>query len=440
MKALLSDRIVADGKIRSGAILFDQGKIQSIVDKTGVPAGVEKEDVGNLAILPGLVDTHVHINEPGRTEWEGFISATEAAAAGGITTVVDMPLNCIPVTTSLKALREKLDSTRGKLRVDCGFHGGVVPGNEKELEPMAKAGVRSFKAFLIDSGIAEFGHVRESDLKKAMPILKDLGATLLVHAELEMARPPENDERSYQAFLRTRPAEMENSAVAMTARLAATTGCRSHIVHLSSAEALPILRSAREKGAPISAETCPHYLTLSSEKIPDGDGRFKCMPPIREEKNRDRLWSGLSSGDIELVVSDHSPCTPALKQLESRNLAKAWGGISSLQFGLSLTWTEMRRQGIALTRLAEWMAEAPARLVGLQTRKGKIAPGYDADFVVVDPEAELEITKSMILHRHKETPYEGRRCYGRVISTWLRGKKIHESGKFLGSPTGVELL
>jgi allantoinase len=446
-QALKSEKILAGDGWRAGAVLHRRGKIVGIVAADAIPRDAQVEDAGHFAVLPGLVDTHVHINEPGRTEWEGFSTATQAAAAGGITTLVDMPLNCIPVTTSLAALETKLKGLQDKLWVDCGFHGGVVPGNAAELEPMVRAGVKSFKAFMIDSGIAEFGWAKESDLAAAMPVLARLGATLLVHAEVDDRggatygdQAQAADPQSYRAFLASRPCAMENRAIELIVRLAKQTGCAVHIVHLSSAEALPLIRDAKRAGVKLTAETCPHYLTLSAEKIPDGDGRFKCMPPIRERQNCQALWRGLRDGDIDFIVSDHSPCTPALKKLESHDLAGAWGGISSLQLGLPLIWTAMREHQLPLTLAGRWLSAAPARLVGLASRKGRIEAGFDADFVVFDPDATFTVAKGMIRHRHKETPYEGRRCDGVVRATWLRGTKIFADGRFLGTPSGETLL
>ena len=440
MRALVSDKILVDERWFSGAILHKQGKIVAVCARDEIPSDAVRDDISPpCVVLPGLVDSHVHINEPGRTEWEGFSTATQSAAAGGITTVVDMPLNCIPVTTSLAAFQTKMASLSGKLWVDAAFHGGVVPGNQSELAPMIAAGIRSFKAFMIDSGIPEFAWSSEAVLRQAMPVLRDGGATLLVHAELDNHNHAETHLTSYRSFLASRPAAMENRAIELVIALSKETGCPVHIVHLSSAEALPAIAAAQSQGIKITAETCPHYLCLAAEDIPDGDGRYKCMPPIRERANREALWQGLLTGTISSIVSDHSPCTPALKRLDSHNLRDAWGGISSLQFGLPLIWTEMKRRGISLEKIGTWMASNPARGVGLARRKGKIAPGYDADFVAFDREAAMMIEKSRIFHRHKETPYEGWTCRGAVRGTWLAGSKIFDGMLFLGEPAGRQL-
>jgi allantoinase len=376
-------------------------------------------------VMPGLVDTHAHINEPGRTEWEGFETATRAAAAGGITTVIDMPLNSIPATTTREALRIKAEAADGKCRIDYGFWGGVVPGNSAELKPMVRAGAFGFKCFLCPSGVDEFPHVREGDLRLAMPILAGLGVPLLVHAELESpVDSSETDPRHYRTFLESRPQRWEVDAIRMVIRLAAETGCRTHIVHLSAADALADIASARARGVPITAETCPHYLAFTAEEVPDGATHFKCCPPIRDADNRERLWKGLERREIEFVVSDHSPCTPDLKLRESGDFAKAWGGIAGLQFGLPVVWTEMRRRGHSLGELTQWMSARTAAFLGLSHCKGAIAPGMDADFVVFDPDAAFEVRAEQVLHRHTLTPYSGRVLQGRVIHTFLRGVDV----------------
>jgi len=443
MKALVSTRVFANGKIAPATILMENGKIAAVTSTTKIPQDAQVENVGDLLVIPGLVDSHVHINEPGRTEWEGFATATQAAAAGGITTVVDMPLNCLPVTTTISALETKLAELSGKLWVDAAFHGGVVPEHLDQLEPMMKAGIKTFKAFMIDSGIPEFSWSNEATLEKAMSILAKGGGTLLVHAEVDLPTAPssgDGSDQSFATFLASRPAKMEDDAIAMIIRLSEKTGCRTHIVHLSSASAVSMLVQARARGVRVTAETCPHYLTMSSENIPNGDGRYKCMPPIREHDNRMKLWQALQSRQIEMVVSDHSPCTPALKKLDVHNLRDAWGGISSLQFGLSLIWSEIRRRGMSMADLVRWMCEAPAELVGLEGRKGRIQKGYDADLVVFDPDATTTIAKDKIYHRHKETPYEGWQVHGKVKQTWLRGMKIYNDGTFQGIPRGEKLL
>ncbi len=346
--AFVGRKVLTEDGFRPAAVLVKDGVIKEIVSVQDVPAGIPVEDAGDLVVIPGLVDCHVHVNEPGRTEWEGFVTATKAAAAGGVTTIVDMPLNCIPVTTTLAALKEKLDAIEGLLNVDCAFWGGVVPGNHAELEKMVAHGVVGFKCFLIHSGIDDFPNATEFDLRKAMPVLARLGVPLLVHAEMETDCHESQDDpsehlkaepRSYAAFLESRPRQWENEAVKLVALLCEEFNCRVHIVHLSSSDALAIVKDAKDKELPFSAETCPHYLTFAAEEIPDGDTRFKCAPPIREKENSELLWKALKDGTIDFVVSDHSPCTPELKLMKEGDFDKAWGGIASLQFGLPAVWT-----------------------------------------------------------------------------------------------------
>lgn len=434
--ALKSKRVVAAKGPEPLAVLVRDERIEAVAAYSAVPSGYAVVDVGDRVVMPAFVDTHVHVNEPGRTEWEGFKTATQAAAAGGVGTIVDMPLNSIPVTTSLQALETKLRAARGKLWVDCGFWGGVVPSNSSELEPMIDAGVAGFKAFLIDSGIEEFPPITKHQLQVPMRVLALRGVPLLVHAELCAGKQPAGGGRAYQSYLGSRPKKWENDAIELMIRLCRETGCRVHIVHLSSADAIEPLRKAKEEGLPITVETCPHYLCFSAEEIADGCTEFKCAPPIRANENRDRLWKALQEGIIDLVVSDHSPCVPRLKAKGEGDFAKAWGGISSVQFGFSAIWTEGRRHGIRLEQMAAWMARGPAALAGLSRRKGKIAPGFDADFAVVDPDATFKITARNIRHRHKLTPYTGRTLAGKIESTYLRGRKIYDNGKFSG-PFGI---
>jgi len=417
------------------------GKIGEIRAGKSAPAGADVHDFGAATILPGLVDTHAHINEPGRTEWEGFETATRAAAVGGITTVIDMPLNSIPATTSLESLRIKMREAAGKCRMDYGFWGGVVPGNASELEPMVRAGVFGFKCFLCPSGVDEFPHVSEKDLRIAMPILAKLGVPLLVHAELET--PVELKPRraqDYFGFLESRPASWEVDAIRLMIRLSRETGCRTHIVHLSAADATQDIREARASGVPMTAETCPHYLTFSAEKIAEGATHFKCCPPIREDANREKLWRGLQEGDIEFVVSDHSPCTPALKLRESGDFLKAWGGIAGLQFGLPVIWTEMKKRGLTLSDLSRLMSERTSAFLGLESKKGSLTTGADADFVVFDAETQDTLRQEQVLHRHPITPYAEMKVLGKVLRTYLRGQLIAAGGKPVGDePLGTQL-
>jgi allantoinase len=443
--AVRSRRVVTPSGIRAAAVVIAGESIVDVADPEELlPAGCRVVDVGDRVVLPGLVDTHVHINEPGRTEWEGFDTATRAAAAGGITTLVDMPLNSSPVTTTAEALALKVRAAQGKLRVDCGFYGGVVPGVRGELGPLIAAGVLGFKAFLCHSGIDEFPNATESDLRAVMPELARAGLPLLVHAELVGDALPSNpatvDEgRSYARYLASRPRAWEHDAIRLMIALCREYGCRVHIVHLSSSDALPMIVQARAEGLPLTVETCPHYLAFAAEDVPDGDTRYKCAPPIRERANCERLWEGLRQGLIDTIGTDHSPAPPELKLIDTGDLSRAWGGIASLQLALPAVWTEARRRGFTLADLARWMARRPAELVGLSGRKGAIAPGRDADLVVFDPDSAFTVDPAALHHRHRTTPYEGRTLIGRVETTYLRGCEVHGAGGFPGPARGQTL-
>ncbi|MCB9599827.1 MAG: allantoinase AllB [Polyangiales bacterium] len=426
MHALRSRHVVTPEGTRPATVVVEGERIAAIETYELPLEGCRVEDLGELALLPGLVDTHVHLNEPGRTDWEGFATATAAAAAGGITTLVDMPLNCIPATTDVAALRRKRRAAEGQLHVDVGFYGGVIPGNTDALEPLIDAGVLGFKAFLIESGVDELPHVGESDLRAALPRLAARGVPLLAHCELDLGAPQPNDPRRYAEYLASRPRSWELEAIAMLTRLGEESGARVHVVHLACADALPMLGEARSRGVALSVETCPHYLSFAAETIPDGDPRFKCAPPIRESDQREGLWGGLREGVVDLVVSDHSPCAPALKRMHEGDVAGAWGGIAGLQLSLSATYTEAHERGFALDDVVRWMAEAPARFVGL-ANKGRIAVGCDADLVAFDPDAAFEVERRAILHRHDLTPYEGRTLRGAVRATWLRGERVWDA-------------
>ena len=425
---LRSTRVVTPDGMAPRSILVRDGRIERVEAHDAVTPVV---DAGDDVIMPGLVDTHVHINEPGRAEWEGFATATRAAAAGGVTTLLDMPLNSIPATTTETALDAKRLAARGQCYVDVGFLGGVVPGNSKHLEGLHRDGVLGFKCFLVPSGVPEFLHVGEPELREALPVLARLGATLMVHAELPGAiatAPPILHPRRYADYLASRPRAAEDDAIALMIRLAEEFGARVHIVHLSSADSVAMINEARARGVRISVETCPHYLHFASEEIPDGATDFKCAPPIRERSNRERLWAALQSDAIESVVSDHSPCPPSMKAHESGDFATAWGGITSLQLGMSVVWNGMRSRDVPVQRLAHWMSFVPARLALLSHRKGAIADGLDADFVVWRPEAEFTVRPSMLLQRHGSTPYLGARLPGVVQATYLRGELVYEGG------------
>jgi allantoinase len=427
-----SRRLVAGVRVAPGSVLVEGESIVSLLPHDApAPEGAQTLDFGNLALSAGLVDSHVHVNEPGRTEWEGYETATAAALRGGVTTIVDMPLNCIPVTTSAKALETKLASIEGKLAVDCAFWGGVVPGNAAQLAPMAKLGARGFKAFMCHSGIDDFPQSREDDLRAAMKVLAELGLPLLLHAELcEAQQAPScaDSPRSYSGFVASRPGAWETAAIELAIKLCRETRCRTHIVHLSEAEALPLVAAAKKEGLPLTAETCPHYLTFAAEEIPDGRTEFKCAPPIRQRANREKLWLALRDGTLDMIVSDHSPCTPELKKLEAGDFSEAWGGIAGLQFTLPAAWTAFGPRHGTLPTLSRLVSERPARLAGL-ARKGQLAPGFDADLIAWEPEGRVDAAPDKVLHRHKLTPYSGRNLRGAVRAVLLRGSVVYDESK-----------
>jgi allantoinase len=437
--ALFSRRVVRPEGVGPAAVLIDEGRIEAVVPNVQDIPNIL--DLGDLVVSPGLVDCHVHVNEPGRTAWEGFETATRAAAAGGVTTLVDMPLNCIPVTTTRLALEEKLASCEKSCFVDVGFWGGVVPGNANELAGLAAAGALGCKCFLVHSGIDEFPNVARADLLEAMPVLKDHGLPLLAHAELDLgARVDDHDPRAYRGYLQSRPRSWEDEAIRLLVELCRQTRCAIHIVHLSSASSLETLRRAKSEGLPVTVETCPHYLCLEAESIPDGATHFKCAPPIREHENREALWHALFEGVIDFVVTDHSPCAPHLKLPERGDFHEAWGGIASLQLGLSAVWTEARRRGATVTLLSRWMSTAPAAFAGLGRTKGRIAPGFDADLVVWDPDDSFPVRAEQLFFRHKISPYVGKNLTGRIHQTFLRGQPIYDGQRHNGGPTGKMLL
>ncbi|MFP5372224.1 MAG: allantoinase AllB [Actinomycetes bacterium] len=419
--------VLPDGE-RPAAVHTAGGRISAVTAFEDAPAGSVTLDESEV-LLPGLVDSHVHVNEPGRTEWEGFATATRAAVAGGVTTIVDMPLNSIPPTTTVDGLRAKRTAAEGRVSADVALWGGAVPGNVDQLRPLHDAGVVGFKCFLLDSGVPEFPPLDDAGLRAALTELASFDGLLIAHAEDAevIAAAPEAGGPSYSRFLASRPAQAEEAAIARLVAAARDTGARVHVVHLADADALPLLRQARADGVRITVETCPHYLTFAAEEVPDGATPFKCCPPIREGLHREALWSALADGDVDLVVSDHSPCTPELKRLDVGDFGSAWGGIASLQVALPVVWSGARARGFGLPDVVRWMAEAPARLAGLP-RKGALAVGRDADLVVFAPDERF--TVGALHHRHPVTPYAARELTGVVRRTWLRGQPAD------GSPTG----
>lgn len=419
---LRARRAVVDGAEVSVAVSVADGRIVAVDPyDTDVPGARVVELAEDEVLLPGLVDAHVHVNEPGRTDWEGFASATRAAAAGGVTTIIDMPLNSIPPTVTVAALDEKRAVARDQSYVDVGFWGGAVPGNLADLRPLHEAGVFGFKCFLLHSGVDEFPHLSASELREALAETATFDGLVIVHAEDEQTieSAPHPHGQGYAGFLGSRPKEAEERAIAEVIDATRETGGRAHILHLSDADAIPLIAKAQAEGLRLSVETCPHYLTLDAEDIPDGATQFKCCPPIREHDNRDRLWAGLEDGVIRTVVSDHSPCTEDLKRFDSGDFGEAWGGIAGLQLGLPAVWTEARERGHSLADVVRWMGEGPADQVGL-TDRGRIAVGATADLVVFAPDESFTVDVASLRHKNPVSAYAGRTLTGAVRQTWLR--------------------
>ena len=416
---------------------FENGKITAIhFNKTDDAA-----DVGDNILMPGIIDAHVHINEPGRTAWEGFETATRSAAAGGITTIVDMPLNASPVTTTVSALNEKLEASKNKLNVNCGFYGGSVPGNANELQGLINAGVLGIKCFLTHSGIDEFPNVTEKDLDEAMPIIAKYNIPLLAHCEIESACNNELTEHptSYREYVASRPKQWENDAIAMMIRLCRKYNCRVHIVHVSSAEALPMIEVAKKEGLPFTAETCAHYIYFDAENIPDAHCIYKCAPPMRDANNNRQLKEALKNGVLDFITTDHSPAPPSIKEIESGNLQKAWGGIAGLQFLLPASWTAMKEM-ITIENFIPLLTSHPAKFIGAADRKGKIANGYDADLTIWNPDGETVIKKEDILFRHKISPYIGERLNGVIRQTIVNGNTVYQNNKIINKNAGKWLF
>ncbi len=436
MKAFHSKRVVLPSGIKEAYVLVEEGVIKDVANTA--LSNIELTELGDKILMPAVIDPHVHINEPGRTEWEGFDTATKAAIAGGVTTLVDMPLNSSPVTTSAQAFDEKVNASKGKLHANVGLWGGIIPGNENEIEPLIQKGVLGFKAFLTHSGIDEFPNATEDDLRKAMPIIAKYDLPLLVHCELTdtSKRETSNNQRetrnsSYLSYLNSRPKEWEDNAIALMIRLCEEYNCRVHIVHLSSAGSLEQIVKAKQRGLPLTVETSQHYLYFTAEEIKDGQTQFKCAPPIREKENNDKLWQALKDGLIDFVATDHSPATPSLKETGSGDFMKAWGGIASIQFALPVLWTAAKKRNCTFGDIAKWLCENPAKLAGLQNQKGKIEKGFDADLIVVDDKRTFTVDEACCRHKHKISPYMGEVLSGVVEQTYLNGEKVYGDGKFI---------
>ncbi|KAF9917171.1 hypothetical protein BX616_001740 [Lobosporangium transversale] len=425
------------------------GKIMEVLDTIKTPADyahAEDEfiDAGDNVVMPGVVDAHVHINEPGRTDWEGFTTATKAAAAGGVTTLIDMPLNSIPPTTTVENLHVKTNAARGQTHVDVGFYGGVIPTNVEDLLPLVKEGVKGFKCFMIESGVDEFPCVNEEQIEAAMKKFQLTDSVFMFHAEMDcgdIPKPEGMDPKAFNTFLHSRPQVLETNAIRTIIKLAKKyPQVRCHIVHLSASDALPMVRQAKAEGVLLTVETCPHYLSLNSESVPEGATEYKCCPPIREDENRNKLWEALKEGTIDYVVSDHSPCVVELKLMDEGDFVGAWGGIGGLQFGIPVVWTEARRRGCSLQELTKWQSYNTARQVGLGGVKGSIEVGADGDFVIWNPDETFVVTKEIIEFKNKVTPYMGRTLHGVVKETFVRGQKVWSQGKFMSDKALGKLL
>jgi len=431
MYSIKSRNVLIEGKLSPACIIIENGKISEIKDYSE-----EGEDFGELVIMPGIVDTHVHINDPGRADWEGFETATKSAAAGGITTLVDMPLNSSPVTTTKENFQAKLNAAKGNLFVDCGFYGGAVHDNIDELRELCGSGVLGIKSFMINSGLDEFRWVDENDLRKILSILKDFDLPLLMHAEV-MGEEILNELVTFSEFLTARPRSMEDKAIQLLIKLCREYNTHIHIVHLSSSNSIEPIRKAKAEGLKLTVETCPHYLYFSAEEIPQEDARFKCTPPIREKENNEKLWQALEDGTIDMIASDHSPCTHDLK---AKKFSEAWGGIASLQVSLPAVWTKAKQRGIGIEKISEWMSGNTAKLVGLDKVKGKIEKGFDADLVIWNPNEKFTVAPDSLHHKNKISAYHDEELYGAVKTVFVRGEKVYDNGKFGDLPMGKMIL
>ena len=444
-QAFLSKQIVTPHGTKQGALLVEDGVILAICSVEELPANVQQIDCGSAALLPGLVDTHVHINEPGRTEWEGFATATRAAAAGGYTTLVDMPLNCLPETTTVEALELKRNAAKGQCWVDWSPWGGAVAENQKHLLSLAKAGVPGYKCFLIYPGCEGFSMIDRQQLEEALPYIAKTGLPLLVHAELAepiyvaLEELKDADWRKYSTYLASRPDEAELQAIRLMIRLCRQYGVRIHIVHLGTAQALPLLREAKAEGLPITAEACPHHLHFAAEDIADGATLLKCTPPIRSRENREALWEGLREGVIDMIATDHSPCPPEMKRADLGRFDLAWGGIASLSMALPVVWTDASRRGFSLDDVVRWMGSTPAKLAGFSSNAGTLEAGREATFVIFDLGATFTVAADRLHYRHAISPYMGETLRGAVQATYLRGKAVFQNGAFAINPTGREV-
>lgn len=439
--AIHSTQTVTPFKTTDATVFIRDGLIIDVVEGLIYKDNIELIDVGDKVLMPGIIDPHVHINEPGRINWEGFNTATRAALVGGITTLVDMPLNSSPVTTTVKAFEQKIAATKNQLHTNCGFWGGIIPSNENEIKPLIKKGVLGFKAFLTHSGIDEFPNVTETDLRKAMPIIAKYNLPLLVHCELSTEIQHSEfkiQDKSYQNYLNSRPREWEDKAIGMMIQLCEEYNCRTHIVHLSSSNSIEQIAKAKQKGLPLTVETAQNYLYFNAENIKDGQTQFKCAPPIREKENNKKLWQALKDDIIDFVATDHSPAPPDLKELQTGDFMKAWGGISSIQFALPVLWTAGKKHHCQLNDIAKWLCEKPAQFIN--QRKGKIQKGYDADLIVWDDKKQFTVTENIIQHKHKITPYLNQTLYGVVEQTYIGGEKIYDNGNILHLNKGKIIL